>query len=117
MTFDEGKLWSLFRRLLSQGGDIQLDYQAGKYKCYEEYSARLDGAARERVEEFLASESETGCDLPGCMRSEPHDHGPITAEETSASTWTCEECGMRGRPADVTKCANCGAEKTSDGQA
>jgi len=49
----EGELWSFFRRLISQGGDIQLDYAAGRYKSYEEYSARVDAAARERVDEFL----------------------------------------------------------------
>lgn len=38
----KGELWSFFRHLISQGGDIQM-----------EYSARLDGAARERVQEFL----------------------------------------------------------------
>jgi len=52
---DQGKLWSMFRTLLSQGGDIQLDYNAGKYSCHEEYSARLDAAARERVEQFCAA--------------------------------------------------------------
>jgi hypothetical protein len=50
---DQGKLWSIFRTLLSQGGDIQLDYNAGKYSCHEEYSARLDAAARERVKQFI----------------------------------------------------------------
>jgi len=47
---DDGEIWSAIRTLLSQGGDIQMDYQAGKYKSYEEYAARLDGAARERIE-------------------------------------------------------------------
>lgn len=49
----EGKLWSFFRRLMTQGGDIQMDYNAGKYPSYEHYSARLDEAARERTDEFL----------------------------------------------------------------
>ena len=52
-VLDEGEVWSFLRRVLSQGGDIQLDYQAGKYKRYEEYSARLDCAARERAEKFM----------------------------------------------------------------
>ena len=53
-VLDEGEVWSFLRRVLSQGGDIQLDYQAGKYKrYYEEYSARLDCAARERAEKFM----------------------------------------------------------------
>lgn len=41
-------LWSFIRTLLSQGMSIQQDYDAGKYKDYEEVSARLDAAARER---------------------------------------------------------------------
>lgn len=49
-----GGMWSFCRKLLSQGGDIQMDYNAGKYHSYEEYSARLDAAARERVEELRA---------------------------------------------------------------
>ena len=53
-VLDKGKLWSFLRTVLSQGGDIQLDYNAGKYHSYEEYSARLDGAARERADQFLA---------------------------------------------------------------
>jgi len=46
---DEGKLWSLIRNVLSQGTVIQLDYAARRY---EEYSARLDTAASERVPDF-----------------------------------------------------------------
>jgi hypothetical protein len=53
MKIDEGELWSFFRTLLAQGGAIQLDYNAGKYAGYEEYSARLDAAARERADEFM----------------------------------------------------------------
>lgn len=53
---DRGELWSFFRKLLSQGGDIWLDHQQ---KSYEEYSARLDAAARERADEFLRSVSES----------------------------------------------------------
>ncbi len=49
---DTGKLWSLVRNTLVQGGAIQQDYTAGKYMSYEEYSARLDAAARERADEF-----------------------------------------------------------------
>jgi hypothetical protein len=43
----------------------------------------------------------TGCDLPGCMRSEPHDHGPITAEETKA----CAFCGS-----DLADCPRASGE-------
>lgn len=47
---DEGKLWSLIRSVLSQGGAIQLD--RASMSSYEEYSARLDAAAAERVADF-----------------------------------------------------------------
>lgn len=49
IKIDDGKLWSKIRTLLSQGGAIQQDYDAGKYKNFEEYNIRLDGAARERI--------------------------------------------------------------------
>lgn len=49
---NHGKLWSLLRSTLEQGGMIQLDYQAGEYKSYEEYSARMDAAARERADQW-----------------------------------------------------------------
>lgn len=45
-----GEIWSAIRTLLEQGAAIQQDYAAGKYEGYEHYSARLDEAARERVE-------------------------------------------------------------------
>lgn len=46
---DDGELWSFFRAMLSQGGDIWLDHRE---KSHEEYSARLDAAARERLKQF-----------------------------------------------------------------
>ncbi len=49
----QGEIWSLFRVLLSQGCDIQQDYDAGKYPTYEHYSARVDEAARERTDKFM----------------------------------------------------------------
>lgn len=48
---DPGELWSFCRKLLSQGKDIHLDHEA---KSYEQYSARLDAAARERGDELEA---------------------------------------------------------------
>lgn len=51
---DEGRLWSFCRKLLDQGGAISRDYIAGQYGTYEEYSARLDEAARERGDELTA---------------------------------------------------------------
>lgn len=50
---EPGELWSFFRLLLEQGGAIQQDYNAGRFPSYEHYSARLDQAARERVDKFL----------------------------------------------------------------
>lgn len=57
-ALNRGEVWSFMRRVLSQGGDIQLDYNAGKYKCHEEYSARLDAAARERADQFVKEAQE-----------------------------------------------------------
>ena len=51
---DDGELWSIIREVLSQGHAQQMDYMAGKYHRYEEFSARVDGAARERVSAFMA---------------------------------------------------------------
>jgi hypothetical protein len=51
---DKGELWSFLRLCIDQGTAIQQDYAAGKYKCYEEFSARLDGAARERADELYS---------------------------------------------------------------
>lgn len=44
-----GELWVFIRNVLQQGEAIGKDFAA---KPYEEYSARLDGAARERLEEL-----------------------------------------------------------------
>ena len=46
-------LWSFLRDVLSQGATIQLDYRQGA-RQYEEFSARLDEAAREREAELRA---------------------------------------------------------------
>ena len=54
-----GELWSFLRSVLSQGGDIWLDHRE---KSYEQYSARLDAAARERVDalaKLIAPSGET----------------------------------------------------------
>lgn len=48
---DAGKLWSFLRNVLQQGGAISQDHaDAG----YEQHSARLDAAARERAEQLTA---------------------------------------------------------------
>lgn len=49
--------WSFLRSVLEQGAAIQQDYAAGNHKGYEEYSARLDAAARERADEIAPSAS------------------------------------------------------------
>lgn len=45
----EGDLWSWLRNVLQQGGAIWQDYVDDDY---EKYSARLDEAARERLDEL-----------------------------------------------------------------
>ena len=50
----DGDLWSFLRSVLEQGVAIQQDYAAGKYESYEHYAIRVDGAARERVEQLRA---------------------------------------------------------------
>jgi len=48
-------VWSFCRTLLSHGMAIQQDYEAGKYRTYEDVAARLDEAAREREAEAAAT--------------------------------------------------------------
>jgi len=48
---DEGKLWSLIRRVLSQGQDIYIDHRGLGYELMQ---IRMDGAARERIADFAA---------------------------------------------------------------
>lgn len=47
---DEGKLWSFLRSVMLQGQDILHDHRE---KPYEQMSARLDEAARERVRSLV----------------------------------------------------------------
>jgi hypothetical protein len=61
-SMDKGKLWSFLRSTLSQGGDIWIDHQT---KGYEQYSIRLDAAARERADAFEA--------LVNVNEGEPHE--------------------------------------------
>lgn len=39
--------------MMVQGAAIHEDYLAGVHKNYEQYSARLDEAAKERTEQFI----------------------------------------------------------------
>jgi hypothetical protein len=48
-VYDDGELWSFIRRCMAQGKDIHLDHAE---RTYEEYSARLDLAALERLPEL-----------------------------------------------------------------
>ena len=50
----DGELWSFVRSVMCQGADINGDHYAGKFDCYEEYSAHLDAAAAERAEQLRA---------------------------------------------------------------
>lgn len=49
-------LWEFMRSVLSQGASIYQDYIAGNHADYEQYSARLDIAARERAAMLTARE-------------------------------------------------------------
>ena len=51
VEIDEGELWSFLRHVLSQGEAI---WQDNREKCYEEYSAHLDYAARVRKQQLVA---------------------------------------------------------------
>lgn len=84
---NEGRLWSFFRALISQGTYIQMDYAAGKFKCYEEFSARLDEAARERVDQFLHGREDPPLGMEAHMAER-------LAKETSVSRDFCTSCGM-----------------------
>ena len=63
--------WSMVRSILMQGAAIQQDYQAGKFATYEHYSARMDAAARERIDELSASPAAAKDWLP--IESAPMD--------------------------------------------
>jgi hypothetical protein len=54
VPLDHGKLWLFMRSVLEQGRSIQMDNATGKYERYEQLSARIDCAARERADEFEA---------------------------------------------------------------
>ena len=47
---DDGQIWGAIRTLMEHGASIMQDYQAGNHKGYEEFSARMDAAARERID-------------------------------------------------------------------
>lgn len=40
------------------------------------------------------------------------DSEGASRDASSGITWTCESCGMRGRPPDVDTCINCGSKRT-----
>jgi len=117
---DEGKLWSLIRNVLSQGGAIQLD--RASMSGYEEYSARLDAAASERVADFAKladaqiAELERECNslrdfANGVMESWPHgdvdgydlermavDHGLLALKDPKPTEPCGDNCACSGYP-------------------
>lgn len=74
-----GELWSFVRKLLSQGGDIWLDHQN---KGYEQYSARLDVAARERAEELMSLLAS----LPDPQPAQPQQQDDARTRSAGAGT-------------------------------
>jgi hypothetical protein len=114
---DTGELWPFLRSLLSRGGDIWIDHQQ---KSYEEYSARLDVAAREQVPKLMqllsgkikAPPSET--DKPPMTSADVlRVFAPLPPDEAAA----LREYGI-DRSADETgeRC-NCGAYEWPPGTA
>lgn len=78
---DDGELWSFFRRVLEQGRAIAMDEAAGKYPTYEHLSARLDEAARERVEQYrqeCADADDTGTAASAPARHVTFSEGPTS---------------------------------------
>ena len=55
--------WSQVRSILAQGAAIQQDYAAGNHSSYEEYSARLDAAARDREDQLNTAIEESTREL------------------------------------------------------
>lgn len=76
----DGELWSFIRCVLEQGAAIQQDYQAGKYSCYEEYAARVDEAARQRVPEFKRVLANAESDEPMFVLLARDKHAPALVE-------------------------------------
>lgn len=83
-----GELWSLIGRVLTQGHAQQEDWRAGKFKHgYEEFMARVDEAARERVPQFLAllkSRQQQESAEPVCWR--PESIADVSLGEAVVST-------------------------------
>lgn len=82
---DDGRLWSMLRNVLEQGAAINMDYAGGKYKTYEEYAARIDVAAHERVDLFRLSARPVSA-------GEPLGAGMV---EEAALTYLWTQEGMR----------------------
>lgn len=61
---DYGSMWGFMRSVLTQGAAIYQDFAAGNLKDYEEYSARVDAAARERDDELKSLPSATAATIP-----------------------------------------------------
>ncbi len=49
----DGQIWSWVHSVMNQGANIFCDYDQGKHKTYEHYSASLDASAAERGAELM----------------------------------------------------------------
>jgi len=77
-------LWSLVRSVMCQGISINDDYHHGKrFASYEEYSARIDEAARERAEGLLAV-------ICTALTAQAGDGNRLPLEEIPAGYSFCE---------------------------
>lgn len=119
---EDGELWCFFRSLISQGTYIQMDYAAGKYKCYEEFSARLDEAARERVDHFKANRAlqrQSSQETPPARmrelnakfagRERGDDYGELTPR-LDEETKTCHCASMTINTPMGIPCPDCGRQ-------
>src|SRR5436190_6995707 len=87
--------WTEARSILLQGGAIQQDYAAGRYKSYEDFAARMDAAARE-IE-------------AGCSWTIP-DTSAFVGAESVAHPAAGADAGDVTVPELTGCCANCGAK-------
>lgn len=89
------ELWSFLCKVLSQGGAIQQDYNAGHYPSYEHYSARLDEAARERADQLApliaAAIKQAECRVQNNQVACVSCHQPV--QVTALNAIRCDDCG------------------------
>lgn len=78
--------WAEARSILLQGTAMQQDYAAGRYASYEDFSARMDAAAREIVDGSPFAEPE----------ATPKDHPLSAAARASGDAETREDAEQAG---------------------